>query len=85
MTYTYILRCADGTYYTGWTTDPERRLKAHNSGRGARYTRSRLPVAMVYVEQFKTKEEAMRRECSIKKLTRLEKQALIRSSGKPGS
>ena len=77
MTYTYILRCADGTYYTGWTTDPDRRLKAHNSGKGSKYTRSRLPVELVHLEQFETKEEAMSREWHIKHMTRQEKQALI--------
>ena len=77
MTYTYILRCADGTYYTGWTTDPDRRLKAHNSGKGSKYTRSRLPVELVHLEQFETKEEAMSREWHIKHMTRQEKQELI--------
>ena len=68
MNYTYILRCADGTYYTGWTTDPEKRLKAHNSGKGAKYTRSRLPVEIVHLESFETKEGAMSREQIIKHL-----------------
>ena len=77
MTWTYILRCADGTYYTGWTNDPGRRLRAHNAGRGAKYTRSRLPVELVYLESFETKEEAMSREWHIKRLTRLQKQELI--------
>ena len=60
--YTYILRCTDGTYYCGWTNNLDRRLKAHNEGKGAKYTRSRRPVALVYYEAFSTKEEAMRRE-----------------------
>ena len=77
MTWTYILRCADGTYYTGWTNDPERRLRAHNAGRGAKYTRSRLPVELVFLESFETKEEAMSREWHIKHLTRMQKQILI--------
>ena len=77
MNYTYILRCADGTYYTGWTTDPEKRLKAHNSGKGAKYTRSRLPVEIVHLESFETKEGAMSREQIIKHMTRRQKQALI--------
>ena len=77
MTYTYILLCADGTYYTGWTNDPCRRLHIHNAGRGAKYTRSRLPVELVYLESFETKEEAMSREWRIKHLTRLQKQELI--------
>ncbi|ANZ44038.1 MULTISPECIES: GIY-YIG nuclease family protein [Cloacibacillus] len=68
--YTYILRCADGTLYTGWTNDLERRLKAHNAGKGAKYTRPRLPVELFYYESFETKEEAMSREASIKKMTR---------------
>ena len=77
MNYTYILRCADGSYYAGWTTDPEKRLKAHNAGKGAKYTRSRLPVEMVHLESFETKEEAMSREQHIKHMTRREKQELI--------
>ena len=68
--YTYILRCADGTYYCGWTNNLDRRLKAHNEGKGAKYTRSRRPVALVYYEAFSTKEEAMRREYEIKQLPR---------------
>ena len=82
MTYTYILHCADGTYYTGWTTDPDRRLKAHNSGKGSKYTRSRLQVELVHLEQFETKEEAMSREWHIKHMTRQEKQALIDKEGR---
>ncbi|MCD7952557.1 MAG: GIY-YIG nuclease family protein [Synergistaceae bacterium] len=68
--YTYILRCADGTLYTGWTNDLKRRLEAHNAGKGAKYTRQRLPVELFYYESFETKEEAMSREASIKKMTR---------------
>lgn len=71
--YTYILRCADGTYYCGWTNNLDRRLKAHNEGKGAKYTRSRRPVALVYYEAFSTKEEAMRREYEIKQLPPKEK------------
>ena len=77
--YTYILRCADGTLYTGWTNDLEKRLAAHNSGTAAKYTRPRRPVTLVYQEAFPTKEEAMRREWQIKRLTRAEKLALIQS------
>ncbi len=77
MNYTYMVRCADGTLYTGWTVDPEKRLEAHNSGHGARYTRSRRPVSLVYLESFETKEEAMRREYAIKHLSRQEKLILI--------
>ncbi len=75
--YVYILRCADGTYYTGWTTDPQHRLKVHNSGKGAKYTRPRLPVEMVYLEECPSKSEALSRECEIKSLTRQEKEVLI--------
>ena len=75
--YTYIVRCADGSLYTGWTDDIERRLAAHNSGRGAKYTRTRLPVVLVHLETFSTKEEAMSREWHIKQLTRAQKLALV--------
>jgi putative endonuclease len=79
--YTYILRCADGSLYTGWTTDLEGRLRAHNSGKGAKYTRSRLPVEIVYFETFETKSEAMSREWHLKRLSRAEKLALIKEKG----
>ena len=78
MNYTYILRCGDGSLYTGWTNNLEKRLEAHNAGRGGRYTRSRLPVKLVYYESFDTKSEAMCREAAIKKLTRQEKEKLIK-------
>ena len=81
MCYTYILECADGTYYTGWTTDLEKRLKAHNSGKGAKYTKSRRPVRFVYYEEYEDKISAMKREYAIKQLTRQEKEALM-SQGK---
>lgn len=77
MNYTYIVRCSDGTLYTGWTTDVERRVRTHNSGKGAKYTRSRLPVTLVYYETYPTRQEAMRREWEIKQLTREEKKRLI--------
>lgn len=77
MNYTYILECKDGTYYTGWTNNLEKRLKAHNSGLGAKYTRARRPVSLVYHEEFATKEEAMRREYAIKHMSREEKKKLI--------
>ena len=73
----YILRCGDGSLYTGITTDLERRVAVHNSGKGGKYTRSRLPVELVYWEEHDTKENAMRREWAIKQLTRQEKLALI--------
>ena len=75
--YTYILRCSDGTFYTGWTNNLEKRLKAHNEGRGARYTKTRRPVGLAYYEVFRSREEAMRREYEIKQLTRKEKENLI--------
>ena len=77
MNYTYIIRCADGTLYTGWTNDIEKRLQAHNSGGGAKYTRSRLPVSLVYYEPYETKEEAMSREWHIKRMTRAQKMKLF--------
>lgn len=77
MNYTYILRCKDDTLYCGWTNDLQKRLECHNSGRGAKYTRTRTPVELVYYESFDTREEAMRREIAIKRLTRKEKLALI--------
>ena len=82
MNHTYILRCSDGTYYCGWTNDLQKRLKAHNAGRGGRYTRSRLPAVLVYHEEFETKEEAMSREWHIKRLSRSEKEDLINSFSK---
>ncbi len=71
------MRCSDGTFYTGWTTDPERRTKVHNSGKGAKYTRARRPVELIYYEEFDDKIEAQRREWAIKQLTRAEKEELI--------
>ena len=76
MNYTYIVRCSDGTLYTGWTTDVERRVRKHNSGKGAKYTRSRLPVTLVYYETYPTRQEAMRREAQFKQMTHLQKQKL---------
>lgn len=84
MHYTYILKCADNTLYTGYTVDPKRRLEEHNSGEGAKYTRCRLPVEMVYLEEFETRAEATKREAAIKKLTRNEKDKLINSYKKSG-
>ena len=77
MNYTYIVQCADGTLYTGWTNCLQKRLKAHNEGKaGAKYTRSKRPVKLVYYEGFETKE-AMRREYAIKQLTRKQKLNLM--------
>ena len=75
--FTYIVRCGDGTLYTGWTDDIEKRLGAHNKGVGSRYTRARLPVELAYTEEFASKNEAMRRERAIKKMTRTAKLNLI--------
>ena len=74
--YAYILLCSDGTYYCGWTNDPEKREKAHNSGRGSRYTRARRPVRMVYIERCADRSSAMRREAGLKKLSHEEKRKL---------
>lgn len=78
MNYTYILKCSDNTLYTGWTNDLEKRLKAHNAGKGAKYTKTRLPVEIVYYESFENKIDAMKREYAIKQLSRKEKLKLIR-------
>lgn len=77
MNYVYMLRCADGTLYCGWTTDPEARLKEHNSGKGAKYTRSRLPVELVYTEEYSDRHEALSREWHLKRMCRAEKLKLI--------
>lgn len=77
-----MLECSDGSYYTGWTNDLEKRINMHNSGRGGKYTRSRNPVTLVYFEEFSTKEEAQIREYEIKKLTRKEKEELIKEGNR---
>jgi putative endonuclease len=77
--YAYLLRCSDGTFYSGYSTDPRRRAAVHNRGKGAKYTRSRRPVTLVYQECFGTKSEALRREAALKKLTHAEKAALAAS------
>ncbi len=77
ISYTYIVECDDGSLYTGWTNHLEERMKSHNEGKGAKYTRSRLPVRLVHYEEFATKQEAMRREYAIKQLTRKDKLMLI--------
>lgn len=79
MNYIYIVECRDGSWYTGWTNDVERRLKAHNSGKGAKYTKSRLPVRLIYTEEYETAVEAQRREWQIKHLTRAQKEMLVNS------
>ena len=75
--YCYILECADGTYYTGWSTDPQRRMDQHNKGKGARYTKTRRPVKLVYVEPQPDKISALKRERAIKALTRKQKMNLF--------
>ena len=79
MDYTYILQCKDGTYYTGWTNNITKRINDHNEGKGAKYTKGRGPLTLVYVELFDSKNEALKREAAIKKLTRLKKQELIKN------
>lgn len=78
--YTYLLECSDGTIYCGYTNDVAARVKTHNEGKGAKYTKSRLPVRAVYVEEHATKHEAMSREGKIKRLSRAEKLRLIEGS-----
>ena len=78
--YVYILRCSDDSLYTGWTTDVKKRVETHNSGKGAKYTRARLPVELVYTGEFEDRIEAQKREYAIKQLTRAEKESLIESS-----
>lgn len=75
--YAYVLKCADDTLYTGWTNDIEKRLKAHNDGKGGKYTRSRLPCKLFYYEEFEDKIKAQKREWEIKQLTRKQKLALV--------
>lgn len=77
MNYTYIVKCSDGSLYTGWTNDLEKRIRAHNEGKGAKYTKSRRPVVLAYYEEFQTKEEAMRREWEIKQMSRQKKMRMI--------
>lgn len=79
MNYVYMLRCRDGSLYTGWTNDLEKRVKTHQEGKGAKYTKSRLPVTLVWHETRETKEEAMRLEWQIKQLTKAEKEQMIRT------
>lgn len=82
MNYTYIVECADGSLYCGWTNDLDKRMADHNAGKGAKYTKGRLPVELVYHETFDTKEEAMSREWHIKQLSREEKLRLIKGRRK---
>jgi putative endonuclease len=82
MNYTYIVECVDGSLYCGWTNDLDKRIKDHNAGKGAKYTKTRLPVKLVYFEEFDTKEEAMSREWHIKQLRREKKMELIAKMSK---
>ena len=82
MHFVYIVKCCDETYYTGYTDNIEKRLKAHNEGKGAKYTRARLPVTLVYQEQYEDKREALKREYAIKQLTRKGKEILIKTKDK---
>ena len=78
MNFVYMLCCGDGTFYTGWTNDLDKRLKTHAAGKGGKYTRSRLPVTLVYTETIKTEHEARSREWHIKQLSRAQKLELIK-------
>jgi putative endonuclease len=80
--YVYVLRCGDGSLYTGWTNDLTRRLAAHQSGKGAKYTKGRLPVEMVYSEELEDKSAALKRENELKKLKKAEKELLIQQENK---
>ena len=78
----YIVECADGTFYTGWSTDPARREKTHNAGRGAKYTRMRRPVKLIYIEELPDKSSALKRERAIKKFSRKKKEKLVENKKK---
>ncbi len=77
MVWVYMLKCSDNSYYTGWTNSLEKRVKTHARGQGSRYTRGRLPIRLVYCEKMTDKNEALRREHSIKKLSRSDKNQLV--------
>jgi putative endonuclease len=83
MNYVYILKCSDGTFYTGYTNNLEKRISVHNKGKGAKYTRGRLPVKLIYFEEYDSKSEALHREFSIKKMTRQNKLHLIKNCQQP--
>lgn len=78
--YVYMLQCSDNTFYTGWTNNLENRLRVHNTGKGSKYTRARLPVTLAYAEECATKQQAQKREYEIKQLSRTEKTALAKTS-----
>ena len=77
MYYVYILKCVDGSFYCGYTNNVEKRFEKHKSGKGAKYTRSRLPLEIVYIEEFETKSDALKRECRIKAMSRVQKERLV--------
>jgi putative endonuclease len=81
LPFVYIVRCVDGTFYTGWSTDVTRRVAAHNAGRGGRYTRTHRPVTLVYQEEVPDRKTAMQREMAIKQYTRARKEQLIAGAG----
>lgn len=85
MNYTYMVKCSDGSFYTGWTNNLDKRIVAHNNGTGAKYTKSRLPVTLIYYEEHQTKVDAMKREYAIKQLSHQEKQELINNKNKKES
>lgn len=76
MNYAYLVRCSDDSLYAGWTNDIEKRVRAHNNGTGAKYTKARRPVTLAYAERFETRSEAMKREAALKKLSHSQKEAL---------
>lgn len=78
--YVYLLKCSDDSIYTGYTHDLENRLSTHNQGKGAKYTRSRLPVVLLHREEFDLKSDALKRECAIKKMSRRQKMTLVDSA-----
>jgi putative endonuclease len=81
MHYVYVVECSDGTLYTGYTTDVERRVEEHNAGEGAKYTRGRTPVTVVHTEEFEERGEAMSREATIKEMSREDKKSLVSREG----
>ncbi len=83
MPFVYIVRCVDGTLYTGWAIEVAARVQVHNAGRGAKYTKTRRPVKLIYSEELPTRAEAMKREMAIKRLPRARKLALAASSVRP--
>ena len=82
MNYVYIIECSDGTFYTGWTNNLEKRINMHSNGVGAKYTKGRGPVKLMHYEEFEDKKDAMKREYEIKKLTRKAKVSLIKETKK---